>query len=185
MTAAWREFDPRQKQMAERMFDAHCTIDALCDAVAARGEAPRRVGFSDLFAFAIDPARAMSSELADALAENSVLRDDLARLLERTQRFHFPRVVAASSGAVERREGGLYRITLQSSRAEPSQVYIIIELADRSLAAPTVLYVYRTAHPCEKHSLPPAHDGVIQILAEADSSLVDALRDKAAEVFLN
>ncbi len=185
MISAWRDFDPQQKQVAERMFDAYCTIDALSDAVAARGDAPRRIGFSDLFAFATDPACAMSDDLADALAENTMLRDDLVLLLERTQRFQFPRVAAASSGPVARREGGLYRITLQSSRAEPSQVYIIIELADRALAEPTLLYVYRTGHPCEKHSLPPAHDGVIQILAEAESSLVEALRDKAAEVFLN
>ena len=73
---------------------------------------------------------------------------------------------------------------LRPSRAEPTQVYIVIELADEDAVPPELIYVCRPGRPCEKHRLPVAHDGAIQILADLHSPLVEALRDGHAEVFL-
>lgn len=182
MTSGWRNLRSEQRDLAARMFDALDTIDSIAETMSAGR--PRRIGMSDLFAFVNDPDQEMGPQLATALAESEMLRDDLSRLLERTARYRFPLVAAASSGPVARRDGELYRIALRPSRAEPSQVYIVIDYADLDAPQPQLIYVCRPGCPCEKHRLPAAHDGTIQILADEASPLVEALRDRRAEVFL-
>jgi hypothetical protein len=180
MTTGWSSLNQEQQEVAARMFGALDMIDTVTKSVAA----PRRVGFSDLFAFANDPNREMTPDLSQALRQDSALEADLLHLLDRVAAYHFPRAAAASSGPVAQRDGDLYRIALRPSRAEPSQIYIIIELADLDSVPPELIYVCRPGQPCEKHRLPIAHDGAIQILADLGSSLVEALRDGRAEVFL-
>ncbi len=182
MTSGWSSFEPQQKQAAAFMFDALSTIDAVSDAIAEDG--PRHAGFSDLFAYVMGPEDEMTPDLAAALESQPALQADLLRLLKQTAQYRFPRVAAASSGSVAQRDGELYRITLRPSRAEPSQVYIVIDLADPLIAPPSLLYVCRPGRRCEKHRLPVAQDGTIQILADAGAPLVEALRDNDAEVFL-
>lgn len=182
MTSGWRNLHPEQRNRAARMFGALDTMESISEAMSA--DRPRQVGMSDLFAFVNDPDRELDSALEAALAGSAKLRDDLSRLLERTARCRFPQVAAASSGPVARRDGELYRISLRPSRAEPSQVYIVIEYADLSAPPPQLIYVCRSGRPCEKHRLPAAHDGTIQVLADEASPLVEALRDRRSEVFL-
>ena len=182
MTSGWRNLDGRQKQAAARMFEALDMIDATAEALAE--VQPLRVGFSELYAFASDPDRPMAPHLTQALFEDPALEADLLRLLERTATYRFPKAAAASRGPVAQRDGDLYRISLRPSRAEPSQVYIVIDLADLDAAPPQLIYVCRPGRPREKHRLPVAHDGSIQILADLQSPLVEALRDGRAEVFL-
>lgn len=180
MTSGWSSLDPPQQEAAARMFEALDMIDVATEQAVE----PRRVSFSDLYAFANDPEREMAPELAEALASDGAFEADLLRLLDRIAAYRFPRAAAASSGPVAQRDGDLYRIALRPSRAEPSQVYIVIELADLDSVPPELIYVCRPGKPCEKHRLPIAHDGAIQILADLRSPLVEALRDGQAEVFL-
>lgn len=180
MTAGWSSLDRQQQEAAARMFEALDRIDAMREETVPS----RTVGFSDLYAFARDPDRDMSPELNEALAQDPSLADDLTRLLDRIAIYRFPKAAAASSGPVRQRDGELYRISLRPSRAEPTQVYVIIEMADLDAAPPDSIYVCRPGRPCEKHRLPVAHDGAIQILADLGSPLVEALRDDQAEVYL-
>ncbi len=182
MTGGWNDFNPRQRQAAEHMFGVLSTMGTVCEAIEE--ERPRCVGFSDLYTFATNPDVEMSPALEAALQQNGQLEKDLTRLLEKTAGYHFPKAAAASTGAIARRDGDLYRISLRPSRADSNQVYVVIDLSDVSAVPPQTLYVCRPGRACEKHRLPVAHDGTIQILADAASGLVEGLQDHAAEVFL-
>ncbi len=182
MTTGWHDFNPRQRHKAEDVFHALSMVDAIVEGIEE--ERPRRAGFTDLYAFATNPDREMSPTLSLAFAQDPSLEGDLLRILERTARYQFPKVAAASSGSVARRDGDQYRILLRPSRADPMQVYVVIELGDIMAAPPRTLYVCRPGCRCEKHRLPVAHDGTIQILADSGSSLVEGLQDNRAEVFL-
>lgn len=180
MTSGWSDLDLRQQRLAMGLFEGLDMIDRAREAAVR----PRRVGFADLYVYASDPEAEMTPALADKLARDDTFQADLLRLLDRVAAYRFPRAAAASSGPVAQRDGDLYRIALRPSRAEPSQVYIVIELADLDAVPPELIYVCRPGLPCEKHRLPVAHDGAIQILADLRSPLVEALRDGHAEVFL-
>ena len=91
---------------------------------------------------------------------------------------------AAISGGVATREASGFRITLRKSRAEPSQVYITIDLADYDGAPPSHLFVLGEEIRACKHSLPPPMGGAIQNLAEDGSDIIRALEDRHSEVFL-
>lgn len=182
MTGGWMDFTPQQKQAAEQIFDALTTMDAVCDTIEE--DRPRAVGFSDIYAFATNPDIEMTAALENALRDSVQLENDLMRLLDRTARYRFPKAAAASTGAIASRDGDLYRISLRPSRADSNQFYVVIDLSDVAARPPQTLYVCRPGRPCEKHRLPVAHDGTIQILADSESSLVEGLQDHAAEVFL-
>ena len=66
----------------------------------------------------------------------------------------FPKVAAASSGAVEGRDGENYRIRLRVSQAAPSQTYVIIELQDPASAAPSTILLGKPDGEYDVHALP-------------------------------
>ena len=144
----------------------------------------RRIALSRLYTYVTEPGGPEDPELERALEEDPALRADFRRLLEKTAASYLPQVAAASSGIVERREGPGCRIRFEASRAEPSQTYVIIELSDPEVPVPGTLFVCYAEYRCVKFALPPAHDGVIQILLEQDSDLLAKLRDIKTEVFL-
>lgn len=144
----------------------------------------RRIALSRLYTYVTEPGGPEDPELERALEEDPALGADFRRLLEKTAASYLPQVAAASSGTVERREGPGCRIRFEVSRAEPSQTYVIFELSDPETPIPSALFVCYAEYRCAKFALPPAHDGVIQILLEQDSDLLAKLRDIKTEVFL-
>ncbi len=184
MMGTWNGFTAKQKAAAAELFGALSALDTLNDGLDGLGEGRRRVGFADLYAYATRPDRVMDETLRRALDHNRRLREDLHRLLGKVSIHHFGRVAAASSGAVESREGDGFRIRLRQSRAVATQTYVIIELAEGQTEAPTTLFVGSADKPHLKQALPEAQDRTIQLLVESNSELVAALRDVSQEVFL-
>ena len=184
MMGTWNGFTPKQKAAAAEVFGALSVLDTLNDGLNDAGERPRRVGFSDLYTYATGPDSVMDDTLRRALDENQRLREDLHCLLGKVSLYHFGRVAAASSGAVENREGDGFRLQLKQSRAVDTQTYVIIELAEGKAGAPTTLFVGNPEGQYVKKALPEAQDRTIQLLVESNSELVAALRDVSMEVFL-
>ena len=75
-------------------------------------------------------------------------------------------------------------MTLRESHADPSQIYVVIALAAKSTAAPRALFVIDDQATCQKVPLPSPLNGTVQLLLDADSDIVAALRDPATEVFV-
>ncbi len=168
---------------AEAVFVALDTIGALD---CGRDDASPRntVGFGDLYRLATDPARKMIRALVDALAASARLRHDLRHLLERTAPLHLSARAAASSATVTTRRAASFRITLRESHADRGQIYVIIRFDDAALPPPKTLFVIDDQRGCRKLPLPAPSAGAIQLLLEAESDLVAALRDPRTEVFM-
>lgn len=164
--------------LAAAAFQALLDERALLDAAPAR----QAIAPSRLYAYAAGLV-AEDAGIEAALAADPRLAADFARLLARTSTWQLPRLAAASSGEDVVRSGDNCRIELRRSEAEPSQVYLIIELAAPE-ALPTRLFVTRGDGQVVSAELPDARDGVIQLLVGADTALVAALRDVGAEIFL-
>ena len=184
MTGTWSGFTARQKEAARQAYLALAELDRIREAECRRDRVERRVGFGDLHAFVIEPDRPMSSALAQALENTPRLRDDLERLLAKIARYHAPKLAAASSGVAAERVGPGFHLALRPSRAEPSQVYVVIELAELVPGLPRALFVTGHRDRLIKQRLPEAQGNTIQILAEANSELIQALEDPNSEVFL-
>lgn len=112
------------------------------------------------------------------------LRRDFRRLLGKTALAYMPRVAAASSGEIRQRSGDNCRIRFEPSRAEPDQVYVIIEFTLGEGGLPVSLFVCDSDNRCDKFPLPRGRDGVIQLLLERDSDLLAKLRDINTEIYL-
>ena len=165
--------------------------EPLATALFAALDAERMLAGGDALAAPIAPSRLFayaSGMIGDdpaidvALAADGPLAADFARMLDRAAPWRLPRLAAASAGDATVRTGENCRIELRASAAEPSQVYVIIELAAPE-DAPTRLFVAR-AGGVVSAELPPARDGTIQLLSGADTPLVAALRDVGAEIYL-
>ncbi|MEQ9643476.1 MAG: hypothetical protein RIM84_25885 [Alphaproteobacteria bacterium] len=163
---------------------AAAAFQALLDerALLAAETARPVIAPSRLYAYAAGVNDA-DAEVEAALAADPRLAADFARMLGRAATWRLPRLAAASSGENLVRSGENCRIELRRSEAEPSQIYLIIELAAPE-TLPTRLFAAREGGQVVSADLPAARDGVIQLLAGADTPLVAALRDVGAEVFL-
>ncbi len=127
----------------------------------------------------------MSEALERALAARPGLARDMERLLRKRARHHAPRLAAASSGLGSSRRGAGFTISLRPSRAEPAQVYVVIDVLDLTSGPPRTLFVSQPDDRLVKHALPDADGGTIQLLADAESDLVRALSHPESEVFLS
>jgi len=183
MTTTWATFTPTQQAVAAAAFEALETLDALAEAPPPAAN-DRRIGFTDLYALAADPARQLDADTARALAEDHRMGRAFARLMRKQAAAHIPPAAAASSGDLSIREGNGFRITLMPSRANGAQVYVIIDMGSRGSEAPRSLFVCGGEPLYQKHGLPAANDGIVQILADAGSDLVRGLSDRRTEVFL-
>ena len=184
MTGNWRGLTAGQKRLAESVFDALCTLDDVQSPEAEGENAPRRFGFSDLYTLADDPDCPMTDEMRLALEADETLSEGMRHLLAKTAAYRLPPCAAASSGSVLEREGVGFSVRLHPSRAETSQYYVIIEVAEALLCGPRTLFVCEGRGGFLKFPLPEWQGGSIQVLAEAESDLVRALRSPGSEVFL-
>lgn len=176
MTGIWHSMDAAGRRTAEAAFVALSTLDGMA------GSASTRPSFGELWAFAAGDAE-MSDGLRHALASDRRLAGDLDHLVERTALYRFPRVAAASSGDVDTRDGEGFRIRLRPSRANRQHTYVSIEVAPE-LDEPPFALLAKGPGRWVKLALPDAIDGVIQILVDSGSELVQALRDVHTEVYL-
>lgn len=174
------KLEPGEMEFAEQVATALATLEAVAQPPAARP-----IGFAEIYAYATDPLAEPSRALTLGLASEPALQATLRRLLANTALGRLPQVAAASTGAVEAREGNGCRIEFKPSRADPNQLYVLIGLAEGWTRAPATLFVYSPQGNCLKVSLPAAQDGRIQLLVESESDLARALRDVATEVYLS
>lgn len=192
MTKTWQSLSPREKAAAEQVFDALSTFDALTggipEATPAReavAQGARRFAFQDLHAYATRRAGADDALIEGALARDGGLRASFHRLLENIALCFLARPAEASSGEVESREGAGFTIALTRSKADSGHTYVTVRLTAPGISAPKALFAFGGETRHRKFSLPEAEDGVIQVLAESDSELVQTLRDNKTEIFLN
>ena len=167
----------------EAVFVALDTLASLTPK-AERVSSGRRMGFADIYRFATEGTGGMSPELSDALAESPRLRSDLRHLLRRTAPLHLSGRAAASSATVTTRQGTEFRMTLRESHADRGQIYVTIQFGEAVMPVPSTLFVIDDKRGCRKLPLPAASAGAVQLLLEADSDLVAALRDPRTEVFM-
>lgn len=184
MTTRFEMPEGAARVQAEALFDALLKLDALKR--PAEEPASRSVPLSRLYEYASQAARGNDAEVEEALGRDPRLSADLRLLLEKTALHHLPRAAAAGSGPVRERHGEGCRVRLQPSRAEPGQLYVIIEVSPPSapVETPRALFVCDAENRCRRYLLPEAREGVVQLLAEAHSDLVRALEDTRSEVYL-
>lgn len=170
-------------ERARRRFDAALRVAELT-AAAEAGGAGGRMPISRLHARAAGLDARPDPELDRALAAQPRLRAVYRRMLERAAVYYLPRQAAASTGRDAPRSGENCVIRFQRSRAEPTQYYVIVELVGTPETAPKALVVCDADNRCWEVPLPPARDGLAQLILDEQSDLLQRLFDPESEVFL-
>ncbi len=142
------------------------------------------IPFARLFEYATDPDAVMDDAMRTALEQDSRLARNFDRLMTKTAAWRLPPVIAASTGAISRREGMGCLISFRESKANPKQIYVIIEFEDLPTRNPGSLFIKTSDDAYQKFPLPEPDGGTIQILTDIDSDLVRKLRDVGTEIFL-
>jgi hypothetical protein len=175
---AWNQMTNQEQALVRETFKAQSLMDGF------EADTSQVVSFSDLYAYAADRPVQNLETLTQALRKDAMTRQALQRLLSKTARYGLPRAAAAATGPIRLREIEDCRIQMRASRAEPNQVYVIIDLPQGATPLPTALFIYHADNGCTKHPLPPSQDSRIQILTTANSELVQGLSDHRTEIFL-
>jgi len=169
-------------RFAEAALDTMDHVDRLLDggATAAAG----KIAFADLYAYAVDPNHEPADRLLNALDTDAGLQADFQRLLRNTARYYMPEVAAASSGTLESREVDGCRIVFRPSRADPDQLYVIVEATADKAFNPEVLFVQFADGRSRRAPLPGAQNGKVQILLDRNSDIATGLLDISTEVYV-
>ena len=166
---------------ARKLFDSLMQFDGLTSADRSK---PSGVAFSRLYEYATDPDAVMDDAMQKALEQDSRLARNLDRLMIKTSDWRLPQAIAASTDPISRREGMGCLISFRESKANPEQIYVIIEFEDLPTRNPGALFVKTSDDIYQKFPLPEPDGGTIQILTHIKSDLVRTLRDVGSEIFL-
>lgn len=145
---------------------------------------PAWVGMQALYDYVITGDPRAGRQVRAALPGNPRLRADLTRLLERSAAWMLPRMAAASSGAIERRQGRDCALVLRPSRAESAQVYVTIALERPDGDLPTALMAVPRDGTVERRDLRFDRDGTAQFIVDRDGPLHQALLDPFTDIYL-
>jgi len=159
-------------------------LDALSHVDEILAPAPGKIGFAELYAYAVDPAHEPAERMLSALDRDAALRADFQRLLKNTARYYMPQVAAASSGALDSREVDGCRIVFKSSRADPNQLYVIVEATADKTFEPEILFVQFPDGRTRRTELGGGRDGRTQILLDRTSEIAQGLMDINTEVYV-
>lgn len=165
---------------AEQIFNA---LDAFDHLNGKHAQPQAKASFSELYAYANDARHNPSDILQQALLNDLGLRRDLKRLLEKQAIVHMPRAAAASTGEIETREADGFSLSLTPSKANPDQIYLIIESIDRD-ESPSLLFVEVENGPTLRLVIDDFYEGEAQILLSVQDDIVKALRNISSEVIL-
>jgi hypothetical protein len=141
------------------------------------------VSMSRLYAYAEGRVAYPDPEIEAALAASSSLRVANARLLSSGAVYQFDLARAASDGDLLPRKGEGCAIRYEDSRADRDHVYLVIEI-ERTGAAPNQLVLFDSADVCHRLDLPAPRRGIVQLLVERGSEVLELLRDPATRVLL-
>jgi hypothetical protein len=176
--------DQAKEELARDRFTELTAAQGLMAALAPGQPATDAVSASRLCAYASGALGTSDPALDYALDNRPSLRRAYRTLLSQVSSFHLPEALAASSDALPTREGEGCRVSLQPSRAEPDQVYVIVELTRDREAKPETLIVCDREDRTRQIALPPLRNGVAQVIVEKSSDLLIFLSDPKAEVYL-
>lgn len=179
MNTSWSSLGPEGQRIAARRFAEHGAAERLLADPEPRARGP---GIADLYAWATDPDAAFGRAEREALLRDPALRRSFSLLVSRVASLRVPAAAAASSGGLDARVGPGLSVRLIPSRADPAQVYVVLEI-DRDVPA-TMLLVMRDGFPAARLVLPPVVDGHAQAIEADDSPIVAALRDPTTELLL-
>lgn len=171
-------------EIIKRAEDLYVQRAAALDAGPA---VPGSLTFADLLSFLLDAGSVLLPVQQRQLFADPRLRADYARLkrdvLTRRGAFELPRLVAAGDRDLDERRfpGGVAR--LAPSATDAAQIYLVIELDDRS-SAPRTLILEADIGTIAKLALPAPDDGIIQLLLDErsapDAQALALLRDPNA-----
>jgi len=150
----------------------------------AKREASEAITASLLYSYASGALAFPQQKLEQALGRDITLRRIYKAMVSKTAAFYLPEALAASSDVLPTREGEGCRVRMQESRAEPDQVYIIIELTRNREATPNALMVCGAGDQIAQTALPASRNGVIQVIVEKTSEILTLLADPKSEVFV-
>ena len=169
---------PKDKEAAQSEFRALSQADEL---MAAQGGG---VSASRLWAYAQGQLTDDVRDVEQALDQNPAMRKTYMDMIRSAALFSFPEAMAASEADTlpERTDQGC-KLSLKPSRAEESQLYLIVELADTS-KTPRALIVSDQEDRTSLLTLPDARNGIIQVIVEKNSDIVRLLRDPKSEAYL-
>jgi hypothetical protein len=141
------------------------------------------VSMSRLYAYAEGRIAYPDSEIEAALAASPSLRVANARLLSAGATYEFDLARAASDGDLLPRVGEGCAIRYEDSRADRDHVYVVIKV-DREGATPSQLVLFDREDNAHRFDLPAPRRGIIQLLVERSSEMLEHLKDPATRVLL-
>ncbi|MEG3619699.1 hypothetical protein V5T82_14635 [Magnetovibrio sp. PR-2] len=170
--------NPKDKEVAQAEFRALSQAQGLMD---AEGGA---VSPSRLWAYAQSQLSDGFEDVLHALDQNPDMRKAYGAMIRSAAMYSFPEAMAAAEAdTLPERAGQGCKLSLKPSRAEQTQLYLIIELADTS-KKPKALVVSDKKDRTALLTLPQARDGIIQVIVEKNSDIVRLLKDPKSEAYL-
>jgi len=143
-----------------------------------------RANPAQLWAYASGALTWPQADLDMQLRSSEPMRNTFRNMIEKATPFHLPQARAASSDALPQRDGKNCRLSMGPSRAEPNQLYLIVELRNVRHDTPVQLTLCNHRQEFIRIDLPTPRNGIAQILLDRSSDVVQWLSDPRTEAFV-
>ena len=174
--------DDNEMEQLREIFHKKSLIRELTASLDHR-ETSGGISSSRLYAY-VTSSSGVDKELELKVQENENLRHLYWNIVGQMARYRLPEAMAASSEEYPVRHGDSCTIRMEPSRAEPDQIYVIIEITGDVDQAPRSMFVCGEDKTCARFELPELKDGIVQLISDRQSRLIKLLMDPRTEAFL-
>ena len=174
--------DDGEVEQLREIFHKNSLVRELTASIAHR-ETSDELSPSRLYAY-LTSFTGVDEKLELKVQENVNLRRLYREIVDQTARYRLPEAMAASSEEYPIRHGNGCTIRMEPSRAEPDQVYVIIEFTGDVDQVPRSMFVCAEDKTCTRFELPELKDGIVQFISDSQSNLIKLLMNPKTEAFL-
>ncbi len=148
------------------------------------GENESSISLSDIYNY-IKTAPGFDENIEKHVRSNINLWRIYKKIISETAICHLPEAMAASTVEFPFvRHGDDWTVTIELARAEPNQVYVILEISKSINQTPKSIFFFKGDETHPRWELPEVNDGVIQLISDRHSDLVKLLMDPKSEAYL-
>ena len=174
--------DDRELERIQEEFSKNSWVDILTSSLEENRRSDT-ISLSTLYAY-LTSYSGVDEALELKVRSSPHLRELYRKIVDQTAAYRLPEAMAASSGDYPVRHGSGCIIRMEASRAETDQIYVIIEITGGVDLAPTSMFVCEEDQTCMRFEVPEIKDGIIQLIFDRQSKLVELMMNPKTEVFL-
>ena len=163
-------------------YDRNAWLDQNIEKQTDRVSSEQLPSLGQIYSYVMQPSK-VDPIIGKKIKTDPLLMGIYRDILTKTAKYVMQEAMAASSQEFQVRTTKDLKLSIEESKAEKEQLYVIIQQLDKRKYAPKTMHInLNTDLPPLLQELPEPIEGIIQFIVPRNSELIELLKNPNAEI---